>query len=109
MGVLGQRQYMHTCDVCGAEFETLSRMRMDHDPCPVAEERRKQEAAEERLEAERGFGIGDTCRVIETGEEVRVVDVEPESEGDLPTVVRVPADHDDSEAHRQRGSADELV
>lgn len=101
---------MHTCDACGAEFETLSELRMRHD-CPVKEEQRKREAALDYLREEQGLEIGDLCRVIKTGKEVEIVDVEP-NEGDEdgePTVVWVPADRSDTPDNRQRSPAGDLI
>lgn len=101
---------MHTCDACGEEFETLSELRLRHDPCPVEEDQRRREEAVEWLADERAIEIGDVCRVVKTGEEVTVVDVEPAEEEDAePTVVWVPADQDDESEHRQRSSPGELV
>lgn len=101
---------MYTCDVCGEEFETLSRLRLDHDPCPEEQRRRDREAAIGRLEAERGLEIGGRCRVIETGEEVEIVDVEPAAgDGEEPAVVWVPAGAADAPEHRRTTPADEVV
>lgn len=101
---------MYTCDTCGEEFETLSRLRLNHDPCPVAERRRKHEAAAERLRDEWGLEVGDRCRVIGTGEEVEIVDVEPgEGDGDDPRVVWIPAGETDAPERRHTSPAGELV
>ena len=101
---------MYTCETCGADFETLSALRMDHEPCPVAEEQRRHEEAVERLADERGLEIGDRCRVIESGEEAEVVDVEaaadPEAE---PAVVRIPAGSEDAPDRRRTAGFDEVV
>ena len=100
---------MYTCEVCGEEFETLSRLRLDHRPCPVEEEQRRQEGAVRTLREEWGLEVGDWCRVIRTGEEVEVVDVEPDDAGDEPTVVWVPAGEADTPENRRRSPAGELV
>jgi len=101
---------MHTCDTCGEEFETLSRLRLDHDPCPVAERQRRREAAVRRLRDEWGIEVGDLCRVIATGEEVEVVDVEPGVEDeDEPRVVWIPAGETDEPERRHPSPAGELV
>ena len=101
---------MYTCEACGAEYETLSALRMDHEPCPVAEEQRRHEEAVERLADERGLEIGDRCRVIESGEEAEVVDVEaaadPEAE---PAVVWIPAGSEDAPDQRRTAGFDEVV
>ena len=101
---------MYTCEACGAEYETLSALRMDHEPCPVAEEQRRHEEAVERLADERGLEIGDRCRVIESGEEAEVVDVEaaadPEAE---PAVVWIPAGSEDAPDRRRTAGFDEVV
>ena len=101
---------MYTCEACGAEYETLSALRMDHDPCPVEAEERRHEEAVERLADERGLEIGDRCRVIESGEEAEVVDVEaaadPEAE---PAVVWIPAGSDDTPDRRRTAGFDEVV
>jgi hypothetical protein len=101
---------MYTCDTCGADFETLSALRMDHEPCPVAEEERRHEEAVERLADERGLEIGDRCRVIESGEEAEIVDVEaaadPEAE---PAVVWIPAGSEDAPDRRRTAGFDEVV
>jgi hypothetical protein len=101
---------MYTCEACGAEYETLSALRMDHEPCPVAEEERRHEEAVERLADERGLEIGDRCRVIESGEEAEIVDVEaaadPEAE---PAVVWIPAGSEDAPDRRRTAGFDEVV
>lgn len=101
---------MHACDVCGEEFETLSRLRLEHEPCPVEERERKREEAIQQLRDERGIDIGEQCRVISTGREVTVVDVEPSEGADgEPTIVWVPADEPDTPEQRHRSPADEIV
>ena len=101
---------MYACDACGEEFETLSALRIEHEPCPVAEERRRHEAALERLHEERGVDLGDRCRVIATGEEIEVVDVDAgESDADDPEVLWVPAGAEDDPDDRRRASFDEVV
>ena len=100
---------MYTCDTCGEEFETLSRLRLAHRPCPVAERRRRHEAAVQRLKAEWGLEVGDLCRVIGTGKEVEIVEVEPGEEGDEPRVVWVPAGNADTPEHRHASPAGDLV
>ena len=101
---------MYTCDTCGADFDTLSALRMDHEPCPVAEEQRRHEEAVERLADERGLEIGDRCRVIESGEEAEIVDVEAAPDGDgEPKVVWVPAGSEDSPDRRRTAGFDEVV
>ena len=101
---------MYSCEACGAEYETLSALRMDHDPCPVEAERRRHEEAVGRLADERGLEIGDRCRVIESGEEAEVVDVEaaadPEAE---PAVVWIPAGSEDTRDRRRTAGFDEVV
>ena len=101
---------MYTCEICGAEYETLSALRMDHDPCPVEAERRRHEEAVERLADKRGLEIGDRCRVIESGEEAEIVDVEaaadPEAE---PAVVWIPAGSEDTPDRRRTAGFDEVV
>jgi hypothetical protein len=100
---------MHSCDACGAEFETLSELRMRHD-CPVKEEQRKREQALDYLREERGLEIGDLCRVIETGREVEIVDVEPASgDEDEPTVFWVPANREDTPNNRRTSPATDLI
>ncbi|WP_254838414.1 hypothetical protein [Natronomonas marina] len=99
---------MYACDACGEEFETLSALRIEHEPCPVAEEQRRYDEAVERLADERGLEIGDRCRVVATGEEAEIVDIEP-GEGDAePEVVWVPAGEDDPEEGRT-ATFDEVV
>lgn len=101
---------MHTCETCGEEFETLSRLRIHHRPCPVAEERRRGEEAVQRLADEWGLEVGDWCRVIRSGEEVEVVDVEPGEDDDSdPQVVWIPAGATDTPERRRRSPAGELV
>ncbi|MCY4731833.1 hypothetical protein KY092_14835 [Natronomonas gomsonensis] len=100
---------MHICDACGAEFETLSELRMRHD-CPVKEEQRKREQALEYLRDERGLEIGDLCRVVKTGTEVEIVDVEPaEGDDEEPTVVWVPANRADTPQNQRTGSVTDLI
>lgn len=98
---------MYSCDVCGEEYETLTRLRLDHDPCPVEEKREKRRAAIEQVADERGFGVGDRCRLIATAEEVDVVDIEPGEEE--PTVVWVPAGQAETEENRQRSAASDVI
>jgi hypothetical protein len=101
---------MYTCETCGAEYETLSALRMDHEPCPVAEEQRRQEEAVERLADERGLEIGDRCRVIESGEEAEIVDVEAAAHDDGdPEVVWIPAGSEDAPDRRRTAGFDEVV
>lgn len=101
---------MYTCDTCGEEFPTLSRLRLDHDPCPVAERQRRGEEAVRRLREEWRLEVGDWCRVIGTGEEVEIVEVEPgEGDDDDPVVVWVPAGSPDAPEHRHTTPAGELV
>jgi hypothetical protein len=101
---------MYTCDTCGADFETLSALRMDHEPCPVAEEQRRHEVAVERLSDERGLAIGDRCRVIESGEEAEIVDVEAAAHDDGdPEVVWIPAGSEDAPDRRRTAGFDEVV
>lgn len=100
---------MHTCDACGAEFETLSELRMRHD-CPVKKEQQEREAALEFLREEHGLEIGDLCRIVKTGKEVEIVDVEPSGDEDEePTVVWVPAGRDDTPKNRRTSAAGELI
>jgi hypothetical protein len=100
---------MHTCDACGAEFETLSEFRMRHD-CPVKEQQRKREESLDYLREERGLELGELCRVVKTGEEVEIVDVEPaEADDEEPTVVWVPATRPDTPPNRRNGSVSDLV
>lgn len=101
---------MYACESCGEEFETLSRLRVKHRPCPVEEEQRRQEDAIQRLKAEWGLEMGDWCRVIASGEEVEIVGIEPGGEGDdEPQVVWVPAGKADTQEQRQRSPAGKLV
>jgi len=97
---------MYSCDVCGEEFETLTRMRLEHDPCPVEEERRAEEAAIETVETEHGYGVGDHCRLI-GGQEVEVVAIEPGE--DEPVVVWVDVDEEDTPENRERSPASEVL
>jgi hypothetical protein len=99
---------MHACETCGEEFETLSQLRMEHDPCPVEEAKRKREAAIQRLKEERSLEIGELCRVLKTGREALIVDVEPADDGD-PVVVWVPVGRDDEPEHRRRSPFDAVV
>jgi hypothetical protein len=99
---------MHACDACGAEFETLSELRLRHD-CPVKEKQQKREAALERLKDERGLEIGDSCRLLKTGREVEIVDIEPSEASEELTVVWVPAGREDTDESRRRSTASELV
>ena len=101
---------MYTCETCGAEYETLSALRMDHDTCPVEAEQRRHEEAVARLADERGLEIGDRCRVIESGEEAKIVDVEATADGDGdPTVVWVPPGSEDAPDRRRTAGFDEVV
>ncbi|MFQ3319503.1 MAG: hypothetical protein ACI8UR_001900 [Natronomonas sp.] len=100
---------MHTCDACGAEFETLSQLRLRHDDCPVKAERRKREAAVQRLQDERGLEIGDLCRVLSSGKEVEIVDIDPDAEGNELTVVYVPTSREDTPDNRRTVPAAELI
>jgi hypothetical protein len=101
---------MYACDACGEKFETLSALRLEHEPCPVAEEQRRYEEAVARLADERGLEIGDRCRVIESGEEAEVVDVDPAADGDgEPKVVWVPAGSEDDPDRRRTAGFDEVV
>ena len=107
---------MYACDHCGEEFETLSGLRVRHEPCPVGERERRQEAAVQRLRDEWDLEVGDWCRVIGTGEEAEIVDVEPgdeegegEGEADEPTVVWVPAGEPDEPERRRRTPAGRVV
>ena len=100
---------MYACDACGEEFETLSALRIEHEPCPVAEERRRHEAALERLAEERQLEPGDRCRVIATGEEAEIVDVDPGGPDGDPEVLWVPAGAEDDPDDRRRASFDEVV
>lgn len=98
---------MYSCDVCGEEFETLTRLRLNHDPCPVEQEREEHEAAIQHVEDERGFGIGDWCRLIDGAREVEVVDIKPGDEE--PTVVWVEAGEEDIEENRSESPASDLI
>ena len=98
---------MYTCDVCGEEFETLTRLRLDHDPCPVEEERREHEQAIETVETEHGYSVGDRARLLGEGREVEVVDVEPGD--DEPTVVWIDPDEDDTPENRERSPASDVL
>jgi hypothetical protein len=101
---------MYACETCGEEFETLSRLRLRHDPCPVEERRRREGDAVRRLAEEWGLEVGDRCRVIATGAEVEIVDVEPgDGEGDDPVVVWVPAGEADAPESRETSPARDLV
>ena len=100
---------MYACDACGEEFETLSALRIEHEPCPVAEEQRRHEAALERLAEERKLEPGDRCRVIATGEEAEIVDVDPGGPDGDPEVLWVPAGAEDDPDDRRRASFDEVV
>ena len=64
---------MYACDACGEEFETLSELRIEHEPCAVAERQRRHEEALRRLDDERDLSVGDRCRVIGSGKEVEIV------------------------------------
>jgi len=100
---------MYACDACGEEFETLSALRIEHEPCAVAEKQRRHEEALRRLDDERGLVVGDRCRVIGSGKEVEIVDVEPGGEAGDPRVVWVPADTDDNPDRRETSAFDEVV
>ena len=101
---------MYACDACGEEFETLSALRLEHDPCPVAEDQRRYDEAVGRLAAERGFEIGDRCRVIDSGDEAEIVDVEPAADHDGdPKVVWIPPDDEDDPDRRRTAGFDEVV
>jgi len=100
---------MPSCDTCGAAFETLSELRLRHDPCPEAEEQRRYEATIEQLADERGLEIGDTCRVVAGGREVEVVDVDPGAADEEPSVVWVPAGSEDAPENRETSTFDEVV
>ena len=86
---------MYACDACDEEFDTLSALRIEHEPCPVAEER--------ELEP------GDRCRVIATGEEAEIVDVDPGGPDGDPEVLWVPAGAEDDPDDRRRASFNEIV
>jgi hypothetical protein len=98
---------MYTCDVCGEEFETLTRMRLEHDPCPVEQERREHQQAVEQVEQQHGYGVGDRARLLDEGREVEVVDVEPGD--DEPTVVWVDPDEEDEPENRGRSPASDVI
>ena len=100
---------MYACDACGEEFETLSELRIEHEPCAVAEEQRRHEEALRRLDDERHLTIGDRCRVIGSGKEVEIVDVEPGGEDDNPEVVWIPAGTEDDPDRRETSTFDEIV
>lgn len=100
---------MYECDTCGEAFETLSALRIEHEPCPVAERERRYEAALERLREERGLEVGDRCRVVASGEEAEVVDVEAGGADGEPRVVWVPAGAEDAPDERRTGAFDEVV
>lgn len=100
---------MHTCDTCGEGFETLSELRLSHDPCPEAETQRRYEAAIERLAEDRGLEIGDSCRLVAGGQEVDIVDVEAGSSDEEPQVVWVPAGSEDAPENRETSAFDEVV
>lgn len=99
---------MYACDACGAEFETLSELRIRHD-CPVEEEQRKRDAALDYLKEEQSLEIGDRCRVVETGKEVEIVDVEPSEDDTEPTVVWIPAGKEDTPERRRTSPASDLI
>lgn len=98
---------MYSCDVCGEEFETLTRLRLNHDPCPIEQERRERAEAIETVASDRGFEIGDRCRLVKTAEEIDVVDVEPGE--DEPTVVWVYPDKADTPENRHRTPASDVI
>ena len=100
---------MYACDACGEEFETLSELRIEHEPCAVAEEQRRREEALRRLDDERDLSVGDRCRVIGSGEEVEIVDVEPGGEDGDPRVVWIPAGTEDGPDRRETSAFDEVV
>lgn len=101
---------MYTCETCGEEFETLTRLRLDHRPCPVADRQRRHEEAIQRLKDEWKLEIGDWCRVLRTGEEVEIVDIEPgDTDDDDPRVVWIPAGEPDTPTQRHTSPAGELV
>lgn len=100
---------MYACDTCGEEFETLSALRIEHDPCPVAVEQRRQEAAVQRLSDELGLEIGDRCRVVATGKEAEIADVDAGGPDDEPEVILVPPDSEDTPETRHTASFDEIV
>ena len=100
---------MYACDACGEEFETLSELRIEHEPCAVAEERRRREEALRHLDDERDLSVGDRCRVIGSGKEVEIVDVEPGGEGADSRVVWIPAGAEDDTNRRETSAFDEIV
>ena len=100
---------MYACDACGEEFETLSELRIEHEPCAVAEEQRRYEEALQRLNDERELSVGDRCRVIGSGKEVEIVDVEPDGEDGDPRVVWIPAGAEDDTDRRETSTFDEIV
>ena len=100
---------MYACDACGEEFETLSELRIEHEPCAVAEEQRRREEALRQLDDERDLSVGDRCRVIGSGKEVEIVDVEPGGEDGDPMVVWVPAGTEDDPDRRETSTFDEIV
>ena len=101
---------MYACEHCGEEFETLSGLRVRHEPCPVGERKRREAEATQRLKTEWRLEVGDWCRVIGTGEEAEIVDVEPgEGEEEDPTVVWVPAGEPDEPDRRRRTPAGRIV
>ena len=100
---------MYACDACGEEFETLSELRIEHEPCAVAEEQRRREEALRRLDDERDLSVGDRCRVIGSGEEIEIVDVDPGGPDGDPEVLWVPAGAEDDLDDRRRASFDEVV
>ena len=100
---------MYACDACGEEFETLSELRIDHEPCAVAEEQRRREEALRRLDDERDLAVGDRCRVIGSGKEVEIVDVEPGGEDADSRVVWVPTGTGDDPDRRETSTFDEIV
>jgi hypothetical protein len=79
-----------------------------HD-CPVKEKQQRREAALERLKDEQGLEIGDSCRLLKTGREVEIVDIEPSEAAEELTVVWVPAGREDTDESRRRSTASELV
>ncbi len=100
---------MYDCEVCGEAFETLSALRLEHEPCPVAERECRYEEAIERLAEERGLEIGDRCRVVASGAEVEIVDVEAGSAEEEPRAVWVPAGSEDEPDNRETSAFDEVV
>ena len=100
---------MYACDACGEKFETLSELRIEHEPCAVAERQRRHEEALRRLDDERGLTIGDRCRVIGSGKEIEIVDIEPGGENADSRVVWVPAGTDDDPDRRETSTFDEIV